>query len=167
MKKRTTRTKTSQAADITPAFYSTDTAIAEAAGLSRQEFYAFKKRDGDRFPKKKSKGWDVNEVVNYLWETGRIGKACGDVALDLHKERARKMKADADKQELVVKQMQNELLPAEEVYRKWSQGWNDVDSRVKKSNAAQARKLEGMKAADILTSLNEAWYEVRKQVSES
>jgi len=139
--------------------------MAESIGLSRQEFYAFKKRDGERFPVKKREGWDVNEVVKYLRETGRIGEKAGQGAVDYYVERARKMKADADRQELEVARIRGETLDAAEVYKSWSKQVSDIEAIMKKSNAALARKMEGKKTPEILLMLNEAWNKARNEMA--
>ena len=153
-------------ADKPGVYISTDTAMARHVGLERQEFYNFKKRDGGTFPKKTSQGWDVNEVRTYLTVTGRIDGQVPEGAPDYYIERARKMKADADRQELEVKRINGELLPASEVYASWSKQVNDIDQVMKKTNAALARKLAGLDTPAILLKLNDAWHDARETMSD-
>ena len=150
---------------IMAAYIKTDSGMAEHVGMSKQEFYNFKKRDGEGFPTKTRKGWDVNEILQYFKATGRLEERPDGVEIDYYVERARKMQADADRQELEVARIKGELIPSADVYQSWSEQVNNIDRIVKKQNAALSRKLEGLDVPAIKQLLDDAWHKARKAMA--
>jgi hypothetical protein len=146
-------------------YIKTDTELAEYMGMVRQEFYNFKKRDGEAFPTKTKRGWDVNEVVEYFKATGRLEQKPEGVAVDYYVERAGKMKADKERQELEVQRLKDELILSADVYKSWSEQVNNIDRIMKKQNAALSRKLEGLDTPAIKQKLDDSWYEARKAMA--
>lgn len=146
-------------------YIATDTKVAEYCGMERREFYEFKKRDGDAFPKKTKRGWNSQEVKEYFRETGRIQEKPDGAPIDYYIERARKMQADADRQELEVQRLKGELIPSGEVYASWSKQVADLDQIMKKSSAALARKVVTMTVPEAKLLIDETWREARKDMA--
>lgn len=151
-------------------FKSSDSAMGEFLGLSKQAFYDLRKRDGDQFPKKTSRGWRTADVVNYLLETGRLERQAGDGAdggpVSYHVARARKTLADAEKQEMAVRQLKKELILASDVEREWSTQISKLNTTVEKSFHSLAPKLSGLDAPAILAELQEWWRKNREKMAE-
>ena len=112
----------------------------------------------DDFPKKvEGKGWPAEEVKE--WYHSHVA----DDKPDFQKDRARKMKAEADKLELQVQQQRSELIELATVEREWTTRLSKLFTNLEKGYTTLAPKLSGLDAAAILAKLREHLRKTRER----
>lgn len=118
------------------------------------------KNEENPFPKKTREGWNLAEVGQWYNDNCRRSK-------EFEVARARKMAADAEKQELAVAEKKREVVPLGSVEQQWAQYIAEENQEVKKGFRVIAPKLAGGTASDILKKLEKWWEDLQSRLADN
>lgn len=130
--------------------------VAEALGLPRSTARDWIERPD--FPRRREDGsWDREAIEAYAAtrrpaEDTETAPEAGD-GPDYYRERARKMRADADRAEHELALRRGELIPAGDVEASWSQNIGRLFAELDKGLTRAAPKLPKLAPAEILKEL--------------
>lgn len=155
-----------------PAYKTSPKAVSELLMISTPEFYDNMKRDGDSHPKRYKDGWKTHELLEHYEKLDRLEHLAefkaGNTAeghYDYAIEKARKMRFDAEKQRLMVAQLEGELISIHDVEREWSSQIASLNTQIEKGFIGLAPKLSGKSSPEILTILQEWYRKIRINVA--
>ena len=124
----------------------TQQALAAVYCVEQQTISEWVRNKEAPFPKKGKDGWNLEEVGRWYDENKRKSK-------QFEAARARKMAADAEKQEMAVAQMKKESIPASHVEKQWSAGFAALRSEMQKTARTLSPQVSGKDAAECLKAI--------------
>lgn len=159
-----------------PVNMKTDVALISLLDVTKPNFHKMRRHHGEAFPKKRSAGWRVHEVLDFIAanckpsekrllrekETAGTASKPGPT---YYEWRTLKMKADAERQGIEVRRLNGELVSSADVEREWSRQVANLRASVEKGFHQIAPKLSGLDAPAILVELKKWWVKVQNTMA--